>query len=428
MSAFSYLQRLQDEVGTRRAGSPGEKAAQEWLSARCRELGLVVEADPFTLIGPENYRPLVTLLTLGWLIASIVLSVNGQSTLGTVGFLVYFFYIFFFQKWLDLRLARTPSQNILAGLKRPLSGYVAAERQGPALLLCAHYDTPRTLPPWYNRLRGLYASIAPLSIFGFFFLGLYLVFGLLAGLGLAWFGTLADAAGLAALILNVPFILAMLLMSLIALFRRRSDSPGADDNGSGTALVLEVARRMKENPPRNLEVYFAWWGAEERGLFGSRQFVRRFGNKLGKDRFYLVNADCVGVGERLTVHTGQGMLRRKPAEPETVARIERLAKENGIQTTRLWETILAGGTSDHSAWIDRGFTHAVSLLRENQARLSPPARLLTRLLRIPDANQLELLHIHSAQDTLAGIRPQILEGTADLAEAYIREVDASLAV
>ncbi len=427
MSATAYLQRLQEEVGPRRAGSPGEGAAQVWLTARCRELGLAVESDPFTFIGPENFRPLSNLFMLAWLIGSIALSVSGKTVLGAVGFGLYLGNIFFFQKWLELRLARTLSQNILAGLKRPLSDYVAASQKGPALLLCAHYDTPRNLPPWAHRLQGVYAYIMPLGIIGLLFLGFYLLFVLLNVIGWHWVKPAADFSGRAALILNLPFILAMLLMNLSALFWPRSDSPGADDNGSGTALVVEVARRLKTNPPSNLEVYFAWWGAEERGLFGSRQFVRRFSAQLLKDRFYLLNADCVGVGEKLTVHTGQGLLRRKPADQEALARIERLAARFDIQTIRLWETILSGGTSDHSAWIDRGFTRAVSLLRENQARLSPPARFLAWLLRIPDANQLELLHIHSENDHLAGIRPEILEKTADLAEAYIREVDASLA-
>ena len=43
-------------------------------------------------------------------------------------------------------------------------------------------------------------------------------------------------------------------------------------------------------------------------------------------------------------------------------------------------------------------------------------------MRIPDANQLELNHVHTPDDTIEVINPQILEGTTDLAEAYIREI------
>jgi len=49
---------------------------------------------------------------------------------------------------------------------------------------------------------------------------------------------------------------------------------GADDNASGTAAVLEIARAfaaLKERPARS--IVFAWWSAEEKGLVGSKFFV-----------------------------------------------------------------------------------------------------------------------------------------------------------
>ncbi len=50
--------------------------------------------------------------------------------------------------------------------------------------------------------------------------------------------------------------------------------PGINDNGSGSATVLEIALRLAELDvePRN-RVRFAFWGAEEIGLLGSRHYV-----------------------------------------------------------------------------------------------------------------------------------------------------------
>jgi len=50
------------------------------------------------------------------------------------------------------------------------------------------------------------------------------------------------------------------------------DGPGINDNGSGIAALLEVARVMAEDHPR-LRVRFAFWGGEEYGLFGSEAYV-----------------------------------------------------------------------------------------------------------------------------------------------------------
>jgi hypothetical protein len=128
----------------------------------------------------------------------------------------------------------------------------------------------------------------------------------------------------------------------------------------------------------------------------------------------------------LTVHTGQGVLRRRATDPTTVQRIERIAAQQNVPTVRTWESIISGGSSDHAGWAERGYRHAVSFLRENPSPLSPPARILAALLRLPDANQLQLDHIHTADDTLDGIDPQVLGETTDLVEMYVREVDNEL--
>ena len=48
--------------------------------------------------------------------------------------------------------------------------------------------------------------------------------------------------------------------------------PGINDNGSGSAALLETAIQMAKVKPRN-KVRFAWWGAEESGLVGSSYYV-----------------------------------------------------------------------------------------------------------------------------------------------------------
>ena len=285
---------------------------------------------------------------------------------------------------------------------------------------------------WFRQVRDLMRVLGPLALLGVAGYALFVILraiGWLVGRAFDWEGLGAALAALdpwigwLTLILAAPILLLMLFSSLTGLVRRKTDSPGADDNGSGTALVLDLAERLKRDSPAHVEVFFAWWGAEEVGLFGSRQFVRRFHDQLDRDKLYVINADCVGVGELLSIHTGQGVIRRRATDPATVERIERIAARLGVKTIRTWESIISGGSSDHAGWVDRGFTRATSLLRENYRRPSLPARLFAALMRIPDANQLEIKHIHSPYDTVEGIRPQALQETTDLAEAYIREID-----
>lgn len=72
---------------------------------------------------------------------------------------------------------------------------------------------------------------------------------------------------------------------------------GADDNASGTALMMEVARRMAALPARpDRNVVFIGFGAEELGTIGSRHFVEKPPAPIGsiKDVVAMINADMVG--------------------------------------------------------------------------------------------------------------------------------------
>ena len=68
---------------------------------------------------------------------------------------------------------------------------------------------------------------------------------------------------------------------------------GPGINGSGSAVLLEVAEQMAKVKPRN-KVRFAWWGAEEAGLVGSTAYVAGLAEaERAKIALYL-NFDMVG--------------------------------------------------------------------------------------------------------------------------------------
>jgi Zn-dependent M28 family amino/carboxypeptidase len=67
------------------------------------------------------------------------------------------------------------------------------------------------------------------------------------------------------------------------------EGPGINDNGSGSAFVLELARAMASEKikPTN-KVRFAFWGAEESGLVGSSRYVEALSDEeFGKLATYL---------------------------------------------------------------------------------------------------------------------------------------------
>lgn len=96
-------------------------------------------------------------------------------------------------------------------------------------------------------------------------------------------------------------------------------APGAEDNASGVAVMLETARLASTGTTR-LPVVFVAFGAEEpRGPgddlhhFGSRHYVRQMGPRRRAALRAMVSLDRVGVGSVVPVCTG-------PVSPQQVSR------------------------------------------------------------------------------------------------------------
>ncbi|MFG2684547.1 M28 family metallopeptidase [Streptomyces sp. NPDC048405] len=74
-----------------------------------------------------------------------------------------------------------------------------------------------------------------------------------------------------------------------------TSGPGINDNGSGSSAVLETAlavARSGYQPGKHLR--FAWWGAEELGLVGSRAYVNSLGSADRAKISGYLNFDMIG--------------------------------------------------------------------------------------------------------------------------------------
>jgi len=70
------------------------------------------------------------------------------------------------------------------------------------------------------------------------------------------------------------------------------EGAGINDNGSGSAALLELAVQMAKAKPQN-KLRFAWWGAEESGLVGSTYYVNQLADEdKAKIKAYL-NFDMI---------------------------------------------------------------------------------------------------------------------------------------
>ncbi|MCT2585244.1 M28 family metallopeptidase [Actinophytocola gossypii] len=139
----------------------------------------------------------------------------------------------------------------------------------------------------------------------------------------------------------------------VMMFGGHADSvrvgPGINDNGSGSAGLLEVALAVAEQdlaPAKHLR--FAWWGAEEIGLVGSTHYVESLpADELAKISGYL-NFDMIGSPNAgYFVYSSSG-------QPDGSATFEQMLNDHYAAAGVPTEPIQIGGRSDHAAFADAG--------------------------------------------------------------------------
>ena len=81
-----------------------------------------------------------------------------------------------------------------------------------------------------------------------------------------------------------------------------SGGDGAMDNGSGVAVVLDLAQKISQNNvnlPFNVE--FVFFGAEELGMLGSNYYVSQLSQQQKDNILLMINVDVVASGDNLYV-------------------------------------------------------------------------------------------------------------------------------
>lgn len=132
--------------------------------------------------------------------------------------------------------------------------------------------------------------------------------------------------------------------------------PGADDNASGVAVILEIAAFCQKNPFRH-PVIFAAFDAEERGLQGARAFVAK--PPVPRDRIALnVNLDMVSRSDKRELYVAGTYHYPDMKKPlEEVARRAPVTLLFGHDKPK----DIAGGQDDWTNQSDHGAFHAAKI-------------------------------------------------------------------
>ena len=151
--------------------------------------------------------------------------------------------------------------------------------------------------------------------------------------------------------------------------------PGINDNGSGSAGILDIAEGMRKVHPLN-KVRFIWFGAEESGLLGSTYYVSTLTDAERAQIASMLNFDMIGSPNFVRfVYDGDNTLGDPVTPPPGSAQIEGLFLdyfgERGLETL----PTAFDGRSDYGPFIEVGipagglFTGAEGIKTQEEAAI-----------------------------------------------------------
>jgi Zn-dependent M28 family amino/carboxypeptidase len=150
--------------------------------------------------------------------------------------------------------------------------------------------------------------------------------------------------------------------------------PGINDNGSGSATLLEIAEAMAGTTTTN-HVRFAFWGGEEDGLIGSAHYVSQLSARDAKNIALNLNFDMVGSPNYVRfVYDGDGSAFGVKG-PSGSALIEKVFTDYFAAQGLATEPTEFDGRSDYDAFINAGipagglFTGAEGIKSAEQAAI-----------------------------------------------------------
>ncbi len=357
--AFEHIDKLAYEIGPRLAGTRGDAMAADYIQKQFEGIGLKVAAQEFSFVD-RYFRAKATAVIFA---AALALSLFLPPI---ISFAVWLAALALWRSLGRLMPKRT-SRNLVAAKE------VEAPKRRAAI--AAHYDTARcsaghktSLVAKFAFLPALAVVTAVLALHALFTLPFWpAVWAILAALLLPVCGAMFTAAN------------------------SRHVSPGAEDNASGVAVVLEAARVLAETPPPETSLTFVAFGAEEQGLVGSAALAKA---KLLPPDAQVLNLDMVGASSVPYVIEGNGLVKKVRTPASLNQKLMASAAAAGLKP-KMWWAPLAG--HDHIPLVKAGIKATTFTL--DTAGSDELGRRLGRWFNLPNARVRGYKQLHTADDT-----------------------------
>lgn len=311
-------------------GSEGNLVTRTKLSQLCTKIAgkESVILDHFTFHNKAEKMTIALFSTIYTIvILTFLIGITNQVIATTLALLSTVWVIIFFTFWIEIfdiigKTGKTPCANVIVKMGNP--------NATKKIIFTAHSDSLSSVPSGTNYFET----------FTFRFFKLPIITGLIIAGSTVIFPT----NYLMSLILFLPALI--LQWNFIRKSRFENNSPGAYDNATGIATLLELMTKIKDKPVKDKEIWFGFMDAEEAGYGGSIHL-----SKWLSKSFEVINIDGIGSGE-LELEKADGPTHM-PTSKILNDKILMYAKKNNVHFSQNWMPVYPG--SDHVPFMKRGF-------------------------------------------------------------------------
>ncbi|MHA1265274.1 MAG: M28 family metallopeptidase [Candidatus Helarchaeota archaeon] len=350
-NVFEFTQRL---AFPRLVGTEGEKIAQEMIAEELKTIGNpqreeLISCSMFVINIVFRYvLPIgAFLLFFAWLFSDPLLSLVSPISSFIIALLACLWFILA-SSFIDRSFGYVPKFGRKYRTKNFISEISPTSSQTTAatLIYVAHYDSKSQLYPGLLRIFLFISGIIAGLVYCIQVMGWALI-ELTGGIPNGFWAPSI-----------ISFLIPLCFNGLLAFNSVGNKSPGALDNATSVATVIELSRILKDNRFPHLRLIFLISAAEEVGLYGAAAYVKAHKEELDPATTFFLNYDGIGSKNKTILLTAYGIPPKKTSQILNKL-IEEIVVEKGYSNSFRKIYLPIGGATDHVPIQRAGFEVAM---------------------------------------------------------------------
>lgn len=286
---LKHIYVLSKEIGPRASGTLNEKKAADYIKSVFENLKINCNVEKFKT--PSSFS-----ITYGLIYFLSVISTIFFTFSVLTGFIISLIALVIF--WEEIHTRGILSKIFSTKISQNVLGEIPAKSTPlNTVFLVAHYDSSKAGPMFNPKFVKNFRFLFLLNFFSMIVISINLFVGIFFKeiLFILW-------------MFSLPFAIFLSISILLLIIREFffQATPGANDNASGVCVMLNVAEEIAKSPFEKTQVYFLATGAEEVGMIGMLNFLKKYRGKY--KNAYFINLDNLGSGI-LRYVTKEGMIK-----------------------------------------------------------------------------------------------------------------------